>query len=99
MGLSRDEGAIFAAGSDLGKTDERSAKSRHFGLDEGLSNKEGPPPFGSSPSIVEPRSLWTASSVASRRCPRKGKHPGHMSRRPRRKTMRHWITSFRLLLG
>src|SRR6185295_9421473 len=28
-------------------------------------------PFGSSPSIVEPRSLWTASSVASRRCPRK----------------------------
>jgi hypothetical protein len=35
------------------------------------TKREGPPPFGSSPSIVEPRSLWTASSVASRRCPRK----------------------------
>jgi hypothetical protein len=56
--------------------------------------------LASSPSIVRPRSACDRNNVALRGADlTRGEHPGHQRARPRRKTMRHWITSFRLLIG
>jgi hypothetical protein len=54
----------------------------------------------SSPSIARPRSACDRNGVALRGADlTRGKHPGHQRTRPRHKTMRHWITSFRSLIG
>jgi hypothetical protein len=54
----------------------------------------------SSPSIARPRSACDRNGVALRGADlTRGKHPGHQRARPRHKTMRHWITSFRSLIG
>src|SRR3954469_2122715 len=54
----------------------------------------------SSPSIARPRSACDRNGVALRGADlTRGEHPGHQRARPRHKTMRHWITSFRSLIG
>jgi hypothetical protein len=56
--------------------------------------------LASSPSIAWPRSTWDRNSVALRGADlTRGEHPGHQRGRPRHKTIRHWITSFRSLIG
>ena len=64
--------------------------------------KEEGPPLRGSPSIVSPRSNSARTALLGRRSLRgadltRGEDPGHGSRGPRQTTMRHWITSFRLL--
>jgi hypothetical protein len=56
--------------------------------------------LASSPSIAWPRSPRDRNSVALRGADlTRGEHPGHQRGRPRHKTIRHWITSFRSLIG
>jgi hypothetical protein len=56
--------------------------------------------LASSPSIAKPRSTRDRNSVALRGADlTRGEDPGHQRGRPRHKTMRHWITSFRLFIG
>ena len=52
-----------------------------------------------SPSIVDPRSVRTAMRRLRGADLDRGEDPGRACGRPRHKTMRHWITSFRLLMG
>ena len=62
------------------------------------TKREGPPLSGAALPLSNRGRFGPLQASLADAALVKGKHPGHVSRRPRRKTMRHWITSFRLLL-